>query len=59
MYSFILDILFVSISSIAVVPNKNHPELNAIFESNAVNFTILNGLNLYIKNKLIYIFITD
>ena len=45
--------------SIAVVPNKNKPALNAIFESNSVNFTVLNGLNLYIKNKLTYIFIND
>lgn len=45
--------------SMVVVPNKNKPELNAIFESNSVNFTLLNGLNRYIKNKLIYIFMND
>ena len=44
---------------IDVEPNKNKPELNAIFESNVVKVTLLNGLKRYIKNKLIYIFIID
>ena len=50
MYCFILDIYFCSIVFIAVVPNKNKPELNAIFESNSVkdfcmyiNISMSNG----------------
>jgi len=37
---------------IVVVPSKNIPALNIILASKLVNLTLLNGLNRYIKNKL-------